>query len=186
MIKFCPDCGTPLEPMGYTFVREELRVIPAKLFRSVTFSRRCACPGCHEEDETTIVAAPAPASLFPHSPASPSLVAMIMYRKRDFIFVSPAGDGYSRWCSHSRETQARWLPKALEYLEPIYSRLRRELLRRDLIHTDESPCQVLHEMAERQLRNPTCGFIKSGSDGKPPVALYEYQPGRASVYPVSS
>ena len=31
--KFCPDCGTPLEPMGYTFVREELRVIPAKLFR---------------------------------------------------------------------------------------------------------------------------------------------------------
>lgn len=42
--KFCPDCGTPLEPMGYTFVREELRVIPANCSGSVTFSRRCAVP----------------------------------------------------------------------------------------------------------------------------------------------
>ena len=67
--------------MGYTFVREELRVIPAKLFRVRYLQQKMRCPGCHEEDETTIVAAPAPASLFPHSPASPSLVAMIMYRK---------------------------------------------------------------------------------------------------------
>ena len=45
-----------------------------------------------------------------------------------------------------RETQARWFIKgALEYLDPIYSRLHEELLRRDLIHADEVPCQVLHE-----------------------------------------
>ena len=51
--KFCPDCGTPLEPMGYTFVREELRVIPAKLFRVRYLQQKMRCPGCHEEDETT-------------------------------------------------------------------------------------------------------------------------------------
>lgn len=146
--KFCPDCGTPLEPMGYTFVREELRVIPAKLFRVRYLQQKMRCPGCHEEDETTIVAAPAPASLFPHSPASPSLVAMIMYRKAGLYlpFYRQEMDFGMSGVPIPRETQARWFIKgALEYLEPIYSRLHEELLRRDLIHAYEVPCQVLHE-----------------------------------------
>lgn len=185
--KFCPDCGTPLEPMGYTFVREELRVIPAKLFRVRYLQQKMRCPGCHEEDETTIVAAPAPASLFPHSPASPSLVAMIMYRKAGLYlpFYRQEMDFGMSGVPIPRETQARWFIKgALEYLEPIYSRLHEELLRRDLIHADEVPCQVLHEDGRKATQKSYMWIYQSGSDGKPPVALYEYQPGRASVYPI--
>lgn len=185
--KFCPDCGTPLEPMGYTFVREELRVIPAKLFRVRYLQQKMRCPGCHEEDETTIVAAPAPASLFPHSPASPSLVAMSMYRKAGLYlpFYRQEMDFGMSGVPIPRETQARWFIKgALEYLEPIYSRLHEELLRRDLIHADEVPCQVLHEDGRKATQKSYMWIYQSGSDGKPPVALYEYQPGRASVYPI--
>jgi len=145
------------------------------------------CPGCHEEDETTIVAAPAPASLFPHSPASPSLVAMIMYRKAGLYlpFYRQEMDFGMSGVPIPRETQARWFIKgALEYLEPIYSRLHEELLRRDLIHADEVPCQVLHEDGRKATQKSYMWIYQSGSDGKPPVALYEYQPGRASVYPI--
>ena len=99
--------------MGYTFVREELRVIPAKLFRVRYLQQKMRCPGCHEEDETTIVAAPAPTSLFPHSPASPSLVAMIMYRKAGLylpFYRQEIDFGMSGVPIH-RETQARWFIK---------------------------------------------------------------------------
>lgn len=145
------------------------------------------CPGCHEEDETTIVAAPAPASLFPHSPASPSLVAMTMYRKAGLYlpFYRQEMDFGMSGVPIPRETQARWFMKgALEYLEPIYSRLHEELLRRDLIHADEVPCQVLHEDGRKATQKSYMWIYQSGSDGKHPVALNEYQPGRASVYPI--
>ena len=139
------------------------------------------------EDETTIVAASAPASLFPHSPASPSLVAMIMYRKAGLYlpFYRQEMDFGMSGVPIPRETQARWFIKgALEYLEQIYSRLHEELLRRDLIHADEVPCQVLHEDDRKATQKSYMWIYQSGSDGKPPVALYEYQPGRASVYPI--
>ena len=84
-----------------------------------------------------------------------------------------------------RETQARWFIKGtLEYLEPIYSRLHEELIGRDLIHADEVPCQVLHENGRKATQKSYMWIYQSGSDGKSPVALYEYQPGRASTYPI--
>lgn len=64
------------------------------------------------------------------------------------------------------------------------SRLHEELLRRDLIHADEVPCQVLHEDGRKATQKSYMWIYQSGSDGKHPVALYEYQPGRASVYPI--
>lgn len=31
--RLCPDCGAEMEHMGYTFIREELRITPAKVVR---------------------------------------------------------------------------------------------------------------------------------------------------------
>lgn len=185
--KFCPDCNTPMEPMGFTFVREELQVIPAKLFRIRYFQQKMRCPGCREEDDTTIIAAPVPTSLFPHSPASPSLVAAIMYRKVGLYlpFYRQETDFDMNAIPILRETQARWfINGALEYLEPIYNGLHKELLARDIIHADEVPCQVLHEDGRKATQKSYMWIYQSGSDGKPPIALYEYQPGRASAYPI--
>ena len=39
------------------------------------------CPVCRQEDETTIVEAKTPTPLLAHSPASPDMVAMVMYQK---------------------------------------------------------------------------------------------------------
>ena len=80
---------------------------------------------------------------------------------------------YSTSCCRCRDSLL--IKGALEYLEPIYSRLHEELLRRDLIHADEVPCQVLHEDGRKATQKSYMWIYQSGSDGKHPVALYEYQ-----------
>ena len=45
-----------------------------------------------------------------------------------------------------RETMANWIIYvAGNYFYPIYERLHEELLKRDLVHADETTCQVLRE-----------------------------------------
>lgn len=68
--RFCPDCNSPMEPLGYKFVREELRITPAKVERVRYLQESLVCPTCREEDETTIIASKTAAPLLAHSPAS--------------------------------------------------------------------------------------------------------------------
>ncbi|MDB6455678.1 IS66 family transposase zinc-finger binding domain-containing protein [Blautia wexlerae] len=77
----CPDCGSPMEHLGYKFAREELRITPAKVVRVHYMQETLMCPVCRQEDETTIVEAKTPTPLLAHSPASPDMVAMVMYQK---------------------------------------------------------------------------------------------------------
>lgn len=52
--RLCPDCGAEMEHMGYTFIREELRITPAKVVRVRYMQEKLICPVCREEDDTTI------------------------------------------------------------------------------------------------------------------------------------
>jgi len=79
--RLCPDCDTPMETVAWTYVREELCITPAKLERVRYLQEVLACPVCREEDEGTFTKAPTPAPLLAHSPASPSMVAYVMYQK---------------------------------------------------------------------------------------------------------
>ena len=48
-----------------------------------------------------------------------------------------------------RETMANWIIYVAEhYFYPIYDRLHEELLKRDLVHADETTCQVLREKGQ--------------------------------------
>ena len=42
-----------MEHMGYTFIREELRITPAKVVRVRYMQEKLICPICREEDDTT-------------------------------------------------------------------------------------------------------------------------------------
>ena len=62
------------------------------------------------QDDSCIVAAEAPAALIKHSPASPSLIATILYEK--YMMYSPFYRQQAEWSSReipfSRATMARW------------------------------------------------------------------------------
>jgi len=108
--RICPDCGSPMEHLGYKFVREELRITPAKVERVRYMQETLMCPVCRQEDETTIVEAKTPTALFAHSPASPDMVAMVMYQK-SFLhlpFYRQSKDWMEKGVPVPRETAAHW------------------------------------------------------------------------------
>jgi transposase len=185
--RLCPDCDTPMEHLGYKFVREELNIIEVKVERIHYLEETVVCPVCREEGDTTIVAAKTPTPLMPHSPASPSMVTHVMYEKsgNHMPFYRQETDWKLKGVPLPRETAANWYNYcALEYLLPVYDYLHQEFLMRDIIHVDEVPCQVLHEKGKEATSRSYMWIYLSGTDGKPIVVLYDYQPGRGGKYPI--
>ncbi len=183
--RICPDCDAVMKHLGYKFVREELRITPAKVERIRYLQETLVCPVCREEGDTTILAAKTPPALLSHSPASPSMVAHVMYQKscNHLPFYRQEADWLQKGVPLPRETAANWYNYcALEYLLPVYEHLHRELLKRDVIHADEVPCQVLHEKGRDSTSISYFWIYLSGTDGKAPVVLYDYRPGRSGDY----
>ena len=185
--RFCPDCDAPMEHLGYKTVREELRITPAKVERVRYLQETLVCPACREEDDTTIKAARTPTALLPHSPASPDMVAMVMYQKSCLYlpFYRQEKDWFQKGVPLPRESSAHWYNYcALEYLTPVYEALHQELLQREVIHADEVPCQVLHEEGREATSKSYFWIYLSGTDGLPGIVLYDYRPGRSGENPI--
>ena len=183
--RLCPDCDTPMETITWQFVREELRITPAKVERVHYMQEVLACPACREEDTGTIVKAPVPAGLLPHSPASPSLAAFVMYQKflNSVPFYRQEMDSLQMGAPLARETTASWCIKcALLYFQPVYDRLHEYILKREVLHADETTCQVLHEEGKAAESSSYMWIYLTGNDGLPRIILYEYQPGRKGEY----
>ena len=169
-----------------TFVREELRITPAKVERIRYMQEVLICPECKKDNDGSFKKAAAPSALIPHSPASASSVAYAMFHK---CFM---GLPYYRQESLfdqlgakiPRETLANWcIIASRDYLYPIYELLHNELLHRDIIHADETVCQVLRENGKTAQSTSYMWIYRSGSDGLPGIVMYEYQPGRSGDYP---
>lgn len=92
-------------------------------------------------DKRFIKKALAPSSLMNHSLASPSSVAQVMYQK--YVNSVPLYRQEKEWeqlgISLSRATIANWVIRCAEdYLIPITEHLQRHLLKRDIVHCDET------------------------------------------------
>ena len=69
----------------------------------------------------------------------------------------------------------------IDYMEPVYEQLHRHLLARDIIHADETPCQVLKEEGKTAQSKSYMWLYGSENDGLPPIRLYDYQPDRGDI-----
>ena len=94
--------------------------------------------------------------------------------------VLPAGTpGGPAWPDASQETMANWCIYCAEhYLLPLYEKLHSLLLKRDVLHADETTCQVLHEKGRAAESASYMWIFLAGSDGLAPIVLYDYQPSR--------
>lgn len=179
--QYCLQCGTALKPIGKETVREELEYIPAKL-QIVRYVRMAyECPKCKHTNHPYIQKALTPSSLMNHSLASPSSVANVMYQK--YVNSVPLYRQEKDWerlgIALTRATMANWIIRCSEdYLTPIIDYLRRELLKRDIIHCDETPVQVLKENGKKPQTKSYMWLYRTGNDSKSPVVLYDYQPSR--------
>ena len=177
----CPYCGEEMEHLGEKFVRHEIDVIPAKVIHKEIYQETVICESCKADDAPVIAGARVPEALIQHSPATPSSVAYAMYMK--YINSVPLYRQEKDWMrmgvSIPRVTLSNWIIDCADrYLRPVKERLHERLLERLVICADETPCQVLKEKGKTPQSKSYMWLYCTADDGKPPIAIYDYQPGR--------
>ena len=109
--KYCPYCNSKMEYVTEMFVREELRITPAKVERIHYYQEKWQCPECRKDGDGTFAESKIPTALIPHSPASPSMVAYVAMEKigmampyyRQEFLMNQLG------FTLPRETMANWI-----------------------------------------------------------------------------
>lgn len=182
--RVCPQCAGPLHRMGEE-VRNEVEIIPARFVLVKHCRSKYACRHCnHNEIKTPILTAPAPETAFPNSLASPASVAYLMTQK--FVEGCPLyrlEHSFAREGLHlSRQTMANWMLTGAQWLEPLSRRMQVHLLKRDILHADETTLQVLKEPGRAAQTSSYLWLYRSGRDG-PPIVCFEYQQTREAQHP---
>ena len=183
--RVCPQCGELMREIG-TEVREVLKLIPAKAILRRDIYYTYACETCEKNDiSTPIVKTPKEPSVIPGSFASAEAIAHIMTQK--FIMASPLYRQEQEWARQglklSRQTMSNWVLRAAEdHLLPVYEELHRRLVKREVLHADETTLQVLHELGKKAQAKSYMWLYRTGRDGGPPIVLYEYQPSRKAEH----
>jgi transposase len=190
--RICPCCGGTLHEMSAK-TREELVIVPAKV-KVVRHVRHVyACRHCdRNETETPIVTAPAPKPIIEKSLASASAIAQIMGMK--YVESMPLYRIEKHFAHFGVELRrailSNWMVKGGELLEPIYDRMKEQLLTLAVAHADETVLQVLREDGRKAQSDSYMWLYRSGSTGPPilgqgsgQVVLYEYQPTRNANHP---
>lgn len=177
----CPRCGEPLKEIGKKFIRDELEYIPAQLKIIKYYQTSYECPECKHTDHPFIANATAPKSLLNHSLASASSVANVIYQK--YVNAMPLYRQEKDWedlgIALSRATMANWIIRCYEdYLDPLVDLMAGKLTKRDIVHCDETPVQVLKEPGKDPQTKSYMWVYKTGNDGKEPIVIYDYNPSR--------
>ena len=180
----CPHCEGPLHEMGAD-VRTEIKIIPATVRVVRHICTKYTCRHCqNEEIKTPVLTAPRPDTAFPNSLASPSAVAHIMSQK--FVEGVPLYRQEQSFLrlgfTLSRQSMANWMLTGADWLKTVYARMKVQLLKRDIVHADETTLQVLHEAGRAAQTTSYMWLYRSGREG-PAIVLFEYQPTRAGKHP---
>lgn len=182
--KICSACGGDMHRMSEQ-VRQELKIVPARITVVKHVQGVYACRCCERSgDPTPIITAPMPASAFANSLASPSAVAYLMDQK--FTMGLPLyrlEQSFERLrLDLSRQTMANWMIRGAAWLQLVYDRLHHHLIRRDILHADDTRIQVLHEVGRKAQTDSAMWLYRTGRDG-PAIVLFDYQTTRSAEHP---
>jgi transposase len=181
----CDQCGSKMHEMNVE-VRRELIIIPAQVKVLENRQHIYACRSCQQNDiKTPIVKAKMPNQVFKGSLASPSTMAYVMSQKYvDGLPLYRQEQQFARLgLELSRQNLANWvLHGADKWLSHIYNRLHQLLLKRDILHADETSLQVLQEPGRPAQSKSYLWLYRTGREG-PPIVLYDYQETRGHEHP---
>ena len=182
----CPQCGEEMQVIGKE-VKETLVFKPAEAYLRRDIYYTYACQQCDKTDtQTPVVKTPKVPSVIPGSYASAEAVAHIAVQK--FVMCAPLYRQELDWnrkhIQISRQTMANWLIRcANDWLTPIYDELHAELLRQDVIQSDETPIQVLHEDGKTAQSKSSIWLYRTSGYAEHSIVLYEYRPSKESKHP---
>jgi len=187
----CDACGSKIRYLGKEHVRDEIEIIPQRMYMKRYFRANYVCDACHQsENEARIIKSNVPEPVIRHSLASASAIAHVMYQR--YVNAMPIARQEKDWCYQgvqvSRATLGNWVLKATkEHLFPLYDRMKEELLKGAVIAADETEIQVLKEKDRLPSAKSKMWIYRSISrkvdkEDPPPIILFEYQPGRSGEY----
>ena len=181
----CGKCGEKLQEMK-TEIRKELTVIPAQVQVTEHVQHVYVCRGCDRKGtESNIVYAPMPNPVLRNSLASPSMLAYIMNRKyAEAIPLYRQEQQFKKYgLQLSRQTLANWMIKSSEHhLKLLYDLLHQELVKKSVLHADETVLEVLCEPGREAAADSYMWVYRTSGDSVP-IVLYDYKPGRSGDYP---
>lgn len=183
--RVCPECAGHLHEMGAD-IHQEIEIVPAQVKLIKHIRHKYACRSCERNsDPSPVLQASMPKRAFPNSIASASAVSHIITQK--FVESNPlyrqeaALKRMGVWLS--RQTMANWVLKAADLLNPVYKRMRDELLKSDILHADETTLQVLKEPGRAAQTKSYMWLYRTGRYRRP-IVLFEYQRTRAKEHPL--
>jgi transposase len=181
----CSCCGGALHEMS-TETRQELKIIPAEVKVVKHVRHVYACRHCeHEAIHTPVITAPMPRPVYSGSLASPSIMAYIMNQKYvDSMPLYRQEQQFERLgVKLSRQTLANWMIYGADkWLRLLYHRMLDHLLKKDILHADETTLQVLREPGRAAETTSYLWLYRTGREG-PPMIVYDYQKTRAGEHP---
>ena len=174
----CGECGNALVKIGED-VSEQLDVEPARFFVHRHIRPQYACRQCE-----TVKAEPVPPAIIDGGMAAPGLLTWVMISKfADHLPLYRLEQIASRQnVALSRSTLADWVGRTGSALQPLVDRLSELLLKRAVLHADETPVAQLDPGAGKTRRAYLWSYRSNDLDCGPPIVVFDYQSGRSGSH----
>ena len=183
--KPCPCCGTMRQVIGQE-VSEQLDYEPAKLKVIEHVRLKYACRACEQAAEggPQIATAEKPLSPIEKGLAAPGLLAQVIVGKYgDSLPLHRMETILKRHgIEIARSTMADWMRQSAEALKPLYDLMGREVLASKVVHTDDTPVDVLDR---EQSGTRTGRFWVYLGDAAHPQTVFDYTPSRSRDGPMT-
>jgi transposase len=167
--KVCGQCGREKERIGEER-SEQLEYVPSSIYVLEHVRAKYACKHCQEE----VVTAAKPAQPIDKGLPGPGLLAHVVTSKyADHLPLHRQEGLFARHgVELTRSTLCDWAMASAELLEPIVLAMRREVLQSLVIHTDDTPVQVLTSAKPRATHRGYL-WVYVGDAGHP-YTLYDF------------
>ena len=174
----CGQCGESLIKIGED-VTEQLDVEPAKFTVHRHIRPKYACRTC--ETVTAVTVAP---SLIEGGMASAGLLAWVLVSKfADHLPLYRIEQISARnGVTLAQSTLGDWVGRSGFHLTPLWEQLKSNLLKRSVIHADESPVQQLCPGKGKTHKSYLWAYRSNTLDQGPPIVVFDYQMGRGGQH----
>ena len=184
--QICPRCGSQMKVIGKKYVREEVELIPAKLLVKKYYSVTYGCKKCEKKNMPVFLHGLVPAPVLPHSLASASTVAWVIYQK--YVNAMPLCRQEKDWerfgYDLNRTTMANWVIRCSEdYFSKLVTRLKAEMLKESVLHCDETYVKVLKEKDVSSESKQFMWVYRTGKHSEKQIVIYDYNKSRSGDIP---
>ena len=182
--KVCPETGKALKKIGEE-VSEILEYRPGKLIVNVYKRPKYASPDSMASGQVGVITAPMPDHPIEKCKADVGLVSHIIVSKfADHLPLYRQDGIFEReGVSIPRSSQTSWVLQTYEAIRPLEEELKRAVLERDILFTDDSiiPLQVKGNGRVKKAR--LWVYVRGGPG--PPLCVYDFSRDRSKKRPLN-